>query len=155
LLYKYTDNRNLNQITKTSTYSRTSGANPNNITLPQATDMLKNVMGDQFTENNPMLSYKGFCSIMNSQINKAFEPAKNVLYQDMTLPLPYYYMASSHNTYLEGDQLQSASSVNRYISDLCKGCRCVELDCWDGADGIPIIYHGFTVTSKIYFEGTK
>ena len=41
------------------------------------------------------------------------------------------------------------SSVNRYISDLCRGCRCVELDLWDGADGEPEIYHGHTLTSRI------
>lgn len=32
------------------------------------------------------------------------------------------------------------------------GCRCVELDCWEGPDGEPIICHGHTFTSKILFR---
>lgn len=33
-----------------------------------------------------------------------------------------------------------------------KSCRCVELDCWDGPNGEPVIYHGYTLTSKILFK---
>ncbi len=28
----------------------------------------------------------------------------------------------------------------------------MELDCWDGSDGEPVIYHGYTLTSKVLFK---
>ena len=105
------------------------------------------------SNNKYLISYARFANVLKNYTRCGlFNPSKAIEYQDMTQPLPYYYMASSHNTYLEGDQLTSFSSVKRYINDLLLGCRCVELDCWDGDDGVPIIFHGHTMTGKILFK---
>ncbi|KAG1703694.1 1-phosphatidylinositol 4,5-bisphosphate phosphodiesterase delta-4 [Nymphon striatum] len=98
------------------------------------------------------LSLKGFQEFLLSPEFDIFNKNHLEISQDMNQPLSHYFIASSHNTYLIDDQLVGSSSVEGYVKALLKGCRCVELDCWDGSDGEPIIYHGHTLTSKILFR---
>nr|XP_057910740.1 1-phosphatidylinositol 4,5-bisphosphate phosphodiesterase eta-2 [Doryrhamphus excisus] len=99
-----------------------------------------------------VLGIDGFTNYMRSPGGDIFNPEHNQVNQDMTQPLYNYFIATSHNTYLTGDQLLSQSSVEMYAYVLQAGCRCVEVDCWDGPDGEPIIHHGYTLTSKILFK---
>uniref|UniRef100_A0A3B4GPG9 Phosphoinositide phospholipase C n=1 Tax=Pundamilia nyererei TaxID=303518 RepID=A0A3B4GPG9_9CICH len=94
----------------------------------------------------------GFTNYMRSPAGDIFNPEHNQVNQDMTQPLTNYFIATSHNTYLTGDQLLSQSRVEMYAYVLQAGCRCVEVDCWDGPDGEPIVHHGYTLTSKILFK---
>ena len=67
-------------------------------------------------------------------------------------PLNEYFIASSHNTYLNGRQAFGESSTEAYIAALRHGCRCVEIDCWNGPSQEPIVTHGRTRTSSISFS---
>ncbi|XP_038575977.1 1-phosphatidylinositol 4,5-bisphosphate phosphodiesterase delta-4-like isoform X2 [Micropterus salmoides] len=98
------------------------------------------------------MSLEGFQMYLCSQEGSIFKPERRDLHQDMSQPLSHYFISSSHNTYLLEDQLRGQSSLEAYIQALKRGCRCVEVDCWDGSDGEPIVYHGHTLTSKILFR---
>ncbi|KFQ37951.1 1-phosphatidylinositol 4,5-bisphosphate phosphodiesterase eta-2, partial [Mesitornis unicolor] len=98
------------------------------------------------------LGIDGFTNYMRSPSGDIFNPEHYEVNQDMSYPLSHYFITSSHNTYLMGDQLMSQSRVDMYAWVLQSGCRCVEVDCWDGPDGEPIVHHGYTLTSKILFK---
>ena len=106
---------------------------------------------DPVLRSNGQLSFEGFARFLMDAHNNAVCD-RNEGQESLDLPLSRYYIATSHNTYLSGHQLKGQSSVELYREILLNGCRCVELDCWDGDDGQPIIYHGHTLTTKISFR---
>ncbi|KAJ3144692.1 1-phosphatidylinositol 4,5-bisphosphate phosphodiesterase delta-4 [Geranomyces variabilis] len=98
------------------------------------------------------MSVDHFSAFLLSANNTIFKKAHTQVFQDMTRPLTDYFINTSHNTYLLKDQLKGESSVEGYIRALQRGCRCVELDCYDGANGSPVIYHGRTLVGKLPFR---
>ncbi|KAF7237630.1 1-phosphatidylinositol 4,5-bisphosphate phosphodiesterase zeta-1 [Varanus komodoensis] len=103
-------------------------------------------------KRNSEMTFEGFLRYMTSEDCALFKTEHRTVYQDMTRPLNEYFISSSHNTYLISDQLIGPSHLWGYASALLKGCRCLEIDCWDGPNCEPVVYHGHTLTSKISFK---
>ncbi|XP_071832263.1 1-phosphatidylinositol 4,5-bisphosphate phosphodiesterase beta-4-like isoform X3 [Apostichopus japonicus] len=101
-----------------------------------------------------LLSQDGFCRYLMSDENAPVFLDRLYLYQDMDQPLSHYFINSSHNTYLIGRQFGGKSSVEMYRQVLLAGCRCVELDCWDGRgeDQEPIITHGLAMCTDVLYK---
>ncbi|KPJ11820.1 1-phosphatidylinositol-4,5-bisphosphate phosphodiesterase epsilon-1 [Papilio machaon] len=138
----------------------------------QLKDIIQRHEPDPSLRAENCLSFEGFVRFLTDKDNYAFVPEQRrqqvnsyfgkpaqeeeersrSISRQMEGPLSQYYIASSHNTYLTGHQLKGESSVELYSQVLLTGCRCVELDCWDGDDGSPVIYHGHTFTTKIPFR---
>lgn len=81
--------------------------------------------GHQFPDELSFLSY------MASAESSAMA---DLVSNDLSYPLSSYYISSSHNTYLSGHQLYGDASAEAYTNVLKRGCRCLEIDVWDGSD---------------------
>ncbi|AWP21838.1 putative inactive phospholipase C-like protein 2 [Scophthalmus maximus] len=95
------------------------------------------------------LSLDGFTSYLTSAECHLFDEEHNAVCQDMSQPLSHYYINSSHNTYLIEDQFKGPSDISGYIRALKMGCRCVEVDVWDGPDEEPVVCTGHTLSPPL------
>jgi phosphatidylinositol phospholipase C delta len=106
------------------------------------------VAGDALPKDPRRIDKNRFEAYLLAEDNDAFDPIKeNFRSRLMNQPISEYWINSSHNTYLTGDQLTSNSSIDMYSNALYRGCKCLELDIWDGglsaSDGpVPVVWHG-------------
>ncbi|XP_039546976.1 1-phosphatidylinositol 4,5-bisphosphate phosphodiesterase beta-4 isoform X2 [Pimephales promelas] len=109
---------------------------------------------DETLKMKGLMSCDGFCRYLMSDENAPVFLDRLEVYQEMDHPLSHYFINSSHNTYLSGRQFGGRSSVEMYRQVLLTGCRCVELDCWDGKgeDQEPIITHGKAMCTDVLFK---
>ncbi|XP_050405762.2 1-phosphatidylinositol 4,5-bisphosphate phosphodiesterase beta-1 isoform X2 [Patella vulgata] len=123
-------------------------------TKAQAQELIEQFENKAGMAEKGHMSQEGFLKFLMSEENNLIPPEKLDLSEDMNQPLAHYFINSSHNTYLTGHQLTGKSSVEIYRQALLSGCRCVELDCWDGrgADEEPMITHGFTMCTDVPFK---
>lgn len=95
------------------------------------------------------LNLDGFFRYLFSDANVPVSPDKKV-HHDMTAPLSHYFIYTSHNTYLTGNQLNSDCSDVPIIKALQQGVRVIELDIWPNSskDNVDVL-HGGTLTPPV------
>ena len=101
---------------------------------------------------NDVLTFSGFRKYIFSPGENRATFQNPPTQEDMSHPLHCYYIFSTHNTYLTGHQLKSQSSAEQYATVLTSGARFVEIDCWNGPGGEPIVTHGNTLCTTILFR---
>ncbi|XP_063107811.1 1-phosphatidylinositol 4,5-bisphosphate phosphodiesterase delta-3 isoform X6 [Cavia porcellus] len=121
-------------------------------TLAHAQQLIQTYELHETAKSHELMTLDGFMMYLLSPEGAALDHTHATVFQDMGQPLSHYFISSSHNTYLTDSQIGGLSSTEAYIRAFTQGCRCVELDCWEGPGGEPVVYHGHTLTSKILFR---
>ena len=115
----------------------------------KALGLIEKYEPNQHLVTRGQLSAEGFLWYLMSPDNLVMPNYKIEQNEAMEKPLSHYFINSSHNTYLIGHQITGRSSVEMYRQVLLSGCRCIELDFWNGKDEEPRVLHGYTFVPDI------
>ncbi|BEJ17859.1 hypothetical protein CspHIS471_0701270 [Cutaneotrichosporon sp. HIS471] len=125
------------------------------MTRDKARNFLRDVQKEDLTDDQFDLLYDRFADaksdLWTSEALSSYLASPDNIpkpVEDFSRPLPEYFIASSHNTYLVAGQWRGDSTVEGYIRVLLDGCRSVEIDVHNG-DTDPVVYHGNTITSSV------
>lgn len=108
-------------------------ASGQNLDRSLAAKFLKEVQHDPQVPNKGLdkdvNGFNDFLAYMSGPSSSALAAPQQ---HDLDRPISNYFISTSHNTYLTGNQLYSDSSTESYKNVLLRGCRCLEIDVWDG-----------------------
>ncbi|CDO93429.1 unnamed protein product [Kluyveromyces dobzhanskii CBS 2104] len=117
---------------------------------------MRDVQGEVISKTNAYKVFKKYCvgddssnEVMDVEGLLKFltkQPFLQFYEEDYSKPLNEYFISSSHNTYLMGKQVVDEVSVEAYTQALQQGCRCIEIDIWQGDHG-PVVCHGLFTQS--------
>ena len=84
---------------------------------------------ENYNNDHDNIGPKDFIKLFNSSSYFSIHNGtkSKLVYHNMTFPLSRYWINTSHNTYLTGNQITSNSAITGYINALKSGCRCVEV----------------------------
>ncbi|KAK1271579.1 Phosphoinositide phospholipase C 2 [Acorus gramineus] len=124
-------------------------------TREEAQSIMDSVLGDTRYPNRltkdgvRCFGLDSFFRYLFGEANPPISPSLGV-HHDMTAPLSHYFIYTSHNTYLTGNQLNSDCSDGPIIEALKRGVRVIELDMWPNVTNDNVdIYHGRTLTPPV------
>lgn len=100
------------------------------------------------------LSFQEFAAFITSPV---LNSPLALTTHDMSHPLSSYFVSSTHNSYLSGNQLHGRSTADAIRRALALGARVIELDCYSANDAAlitaePWVTHGGTLTGKLPFR---
>ena len=111
--------------------------------------ILSDKKSEEYFNERLSITLNEFFLLINSNITNILDFIEMNKRQNEKRPLNDYYINSTHNTYLTGDQLKSNSTPEMYGFSVLEGYRLVELDCYNGDNDDIIITHGFTFCGEI------